>query len=75
MLFLTSGGSELQDSAFGYFVTACVVILLAITSYFMLPKMVKLTNSDNNAAFLVLLVNLVMVVFSSPGVLPVLHGE
>ena len=33
------GGSALQDSAFGYFITACVVILLAILSYFVLPQM------------------------------------
>lgn len=33
-------GSQLQDSAFGYFITACVVILLAIVSYFALPKLV-----------------------------------
>uniref|UniRef100_A0A3B5M0L5 Uncharacterized protein n=1 Tax=Xiphophorus couchianus TaxID=32473 RepID=A0A3B5M0L5_9TELE len=39
MICALASGSELQDSAFGYFVTACVVILLAITSYFMLPKM------------------------------------
>uniref|UniRef100_A0A3P8UVN9 Solute carrier family 29 member 1a n=1 Tax=Cynoglossus semilaevis TaxID=244447 RepID=A0A3P8UVN9_CYNSE len=32
-------GSELQDSAFGYFITACVVILLAIMSYLVLPRM------------------------------------
>ena len=38
---LSSAGSELQDSAFGYFITACVVILLAILSYLTLPKMVK----------------------------------
>jgi len=34
-------GSALQDSAFGYFITACVVILLAIVSYFALPKLVR----------------------------------
>ncbi|XP_032408189.1 equilibrative nucleoside transporter 1-like [Xiphophorus hellerii] len=39
MICALASGSELQDSAFGYFVTACVVILLAIMSYFMLPKM------------------------------------
>ncbi|XP_015251093.1 equilibrative nucleoside transporter 1-like [Cyprinodon tularosa] len=39
MICALASGSELQDSAFGYFITACVVILLAITSYFMLPKM------------------------------------
>ncbi|XP_008427404.1 equilibrative nucleoside transporter 1-like isoform X3 [Poecilia reticulata] len=39
MICALASGSKLQDSAFGYFITACVVILLAITSYFMLPKM------------------------------------
>uniref|UniRef100_A0A3Q2PWD5 Solute carrier family 29 member 1a n=1 Tax=Fundulus heteroclitus TaxID=8078 RepID=A0A3Q2PWD5_FUNHE len=39
MICALATGSELQDSAFGYFITACVVILLAIASYFMLPKM------------------------------------
>ncbi|KAM4730288.1 equilibrative nucleoside transporter 1-like isoform 1-T2 [Anableps anableps] len=39
MICALASGSELQDSAFGYFITACVVILLAIMSYFMLPKM------------------------------------
>uniref|UniRef100_A0A3B5RF20 Solute carrier family 29 member 1a n=1 Tax=Xiphophorus maculatus TaxID=8083 RepID=A0A3B5RF20_XIPMA len=42
MICALASGSELHDSAFGYFITACVVILLAITSYFMLPKMRKL---------------------------------
>ncbi|XP_014858653.1 PREDICTED: equilibrative nucleoside transporter 1 [Poecilia mexicana] len=39
MICALASGSKLQDSAFGYFITACVVILLAITSYFVLPKM------------------------------------
>ncbi|XP_059421703.1 equilibrative nucleoside transporter 1-like isoform X2 [Carassius carassius] len=39
MICALASGSELQDSAFGYFITACVVILLAIVSYFALPKM------------------------------------
>lgn len=39
MICALATGSELQDSAFGYFITACVVILLAIMSYFLLPKM------------------------------------
>ncbi|XP_062851928.1 equilibrative nucleoside transporter 1a isoform X1 [Trichomycterus rosablanca] len=39
MICAIASGSELQDSAFGYFITACVVILLAIVSYFALPKM------------------------------------
>lgn len=37
---MPEGGSALQDSAFGYFITACVVILLAIMSYMALPRMV-----------------------------------
>ncbi|KAJ8352982.1 hypothetical protein AAFF_G00124810, partial [Aldrovandia affinis] len=32
-------GSALTDSAFGYFITACVVILLAIASYLALPRL------------------------------------
>lgn len=39
MICALASGSKLQDSAFGYFITACVVILLAIMSYFLLPKM------------------------------------
>ncbi|CAG6016673.1 unnamed protein product [Menidia menidia] len=39
MICALATGSELQDSAFGYFITACVVILLAIMSYLTLPKM------------------------------------
>ncbi|XP_029926078.1 equilibrative nucleoside transporter 1-like [Myripristis murdjan] len=39
MICALATGSALQDSAFGYFITACVVILLAIMSYLTLPKM------------------------------------
>ncbi|XP_037535583.1 equilibrative nucleoside transporter 1 [Nematolebias whitei] len=39
MICALATGSRLQDSAFGYFITACVVIFLAIMSYFTLPKM------------------------------------
>uniref|UniRef100_A0A3Q3W7D3 Uncharacterized protein n=1 Tax=Mola mola TaxID=94237 RepID=A0A3Q3W7D3_MOLML len=39
MICALASGSALQDSAFGYFITACVVILLAIMSYFALPRM------------------------------------
>lgn len=39
MICALASGSALQDSAFGYFIIACVVILLAIFSYFVLPKM------------------------------------
>uniref|UniRef100_A0A8D3B6M4 Solute carrier family 29 member 1a n=1 Tax=Scophthalmus maximus TaxID=52904 RepID=A0A8D3B6M4_SCOMX len=36
---LASMSHTLSDSAFGYFITACVVILLAIMSYLALPRM------------------------------------
>ncbi|XP_058507777.1 equilibrative nucleoside transporter 1-like [Solea solea] len=39
MICALASGSALQDSAFGYFITACVAILLAILSYFVLPRM------------------------------------
>lgn len=39
MICALASGSELGDSAFGYFITACAVILLAIMSYFALPKL------------------------------------
>ncbi|XP_067241688.1 equilibrative nucleoside transporter 1a [Chanodichthys erythropterus] len=39
MICAIASGSELQDSAFGYFITACVVILVAIVSYLALPKL------------------------------------
>uniref|UniRef100_A0A8D3BV64 Equilibrative nucleoside transporter 1-like n=1 Tax=Scophthalmus maximus TaxID=52904 RepID=A0A8D3BV64_SCOMX len=39
MICALATGSALQDSAFGYFITACVVILLAIMSYLALPRM------------------------------------
>uniref|UniRef100_A0A8C7GZ04 Solute carrier family 29 member 1a n=1 Tax=Oncorhynchus kisutch TaxID=8019 RepID=A0A8C7GZ04_ONCKI len=34
MICALASGSALQDSAFGYFITACVVVFLAILSYF-----------------------------------------
>ncbi|XP_069464953.1 equilibrative nucleoside transporter 1 [Ambystoma mexicanum] len=34
-----SSGSSLSDSAFGYFIVACIVIILAIVSYIILPKL------------------------------------
>ncbi|KAG7999770.1 Equilibrative nucleoside transporter 1, partial [Nibea albiflora] len=40
MICAIASGSELQDAAFGYFITACVVIFLAILSYVLLPKLV-----------------------------------
>uniref|UniRef100_A0A672Z803 Solute carrier family 29 member 1b n=1 Tax=Sphaeramia orbicularis TaxID=375764 RepID=A0A672Z803_9TELE len=49
MICAIASGSELQDAAFGYFITACVVIFVSILSYIMLPKLVthldRLTNS------------------------------
>uniref|UniRef100_A0A673WMG1 Solute carrier family 29 member 1a n=1 Tax=Salmo trutta TaxID=8032 RepID=A0A673WMG1_SALTR len=39
MICALASGSALQDSAFGYFITACVVIFLAILSYLALPSM------------------------------------
>uniref|UniRef100_A0A8C2L2H7 Solute carrier family 29 member 1a n=1 Tax=Cyprinus carpio TaxID=7962 RepID=A0A8C2L2H7_CYPCA len=50
MICALASGSALQDSAFGYFITACVVILLAIVSYLALPKMrpvVSLTEEES----------------------------
>lgn len=41
VILMFPGGSAIQDSAFGYFITACVVIVLAIVSYVALPKMVR----------------------------------
>ncbi|XP_078138629.1 equilibrative nucleoside transporter 1-like [Centroberyx gerrardi] len=39
MICAIASGSEMQDAAFGYFITACVVIFLSILSYIMLPKL------------------------------------
>uniref|UniRef100_A0A3P8XI17 Solute carrier family 29 member 1a n=1 Tax=Esox lucius TaxID=8010 RepID=A0A3P8XI17_ESOLU len=39
MICALASGSAIQDSAFGYFITACVVIFLAILSYLILPRM------------------------------------
>lgn len=39
MICALASGSEIQDSAFGYFITACSVILVAMMSYVVLPKM------------------------------------
>uniref|UniRef100_A0AAY4C809 Solute carrier family 29 member 1a n=1 Tax=Denticeps clupeoides TaxID=299321 RepID=A0AAY4C809_9TELE len=41
MICALATGSALQDSAFGYFITACVVILIAIAAYLALPRMVQ----------------------------------
>ncbi|PIO29334.1 hypothetical protein AB205_0050480, partial [Aquarana catesbeiana] len=40
MICAIASGSELEDSAFGYFITACVVVLLALLSYLVLPKLI-----------------------------------
>ncbi|XP_077085943.1 equilibrative nucleoside transporter 1 [Siphateles boraxobius] len=39
MICAIASGSAIQDSAFGYFITACAVIALAIASYVALPKL------------------------------------
>ncbi|XP_071995907.1 equilibrative nucleoside transporter 1 [Engystomops pustulosus] len=39
MICALASGSALEDSAFGYFITACAVILLALLSYFALGKL------------------------------------
>ncbi|XP_071328363.1 equilibrative nucleoside transporter 1-like isoform X2 [Trachinotus anak] len=39
MICAIASGSELHDAAFGYFITACVVIFLSLLSYVLLPKL------------------------------------
>ncbi|KAJ8002237.1 hypothetical protein DPEC_G00177810 [Dallia pectoralis] len=39
MICAIASGSETNDAAFGYFITACAVIILAIMSYVALPKL------------------------------------
>ncbi|XP_028279570.1 equilibrative nucleoside transporter 1-like [Parambassis ranga] len=39
MICAIASGSELHDAAFGYFITACIVIFLSIFSYVLLPKL------------------------------------
>lgn len=39
MICAIASGSKINDSAFGYFITACAVILIAIGSYVVLPKL------------------------------------
>nr|XP_034964057.1 equilibrative nucleoside transporter 1 [Zootoca vivipara]XP_034964058.1 equilibrative nucleoside transporter 1 [Zootoca vivipara]XP_034964059.1 equilibrative nucleoside transporter 1 [Zootoca vivipara]XP_034964060.1 equilibrative nucleoside transporter 1 [Zootoca vivipara]XP_034964061.1 equilibrative nucleoside transporter 1 [Zootoca vivipara]XP_034964062.1 equilibrative nucleoside transporter 1 [Zootoca vivipara]XP_034964064.1 equilibrative nucleoside transporter 1 [Zootoca vivipara] len=39
MICAIASGSKLEDSAFGYFITACVVILMAIGAYIVLPRL------------------------------------
>lgn len=51
--FPPSGGSEIHDAAFGYFITACVVIMLSILSYVLLPKLVKRTRTSAHTHMLI----------------------
>uniref|UniRef100_A0A8C7HDG9 Solute carrier family 29 member 1a n=2 Tax=Oncorhynchus TaxID=8016 RepID=A0A8C7HDG9_ONCKI len=46
MICALASGSALQDSAFGYFITACVVIFLAILSYLIILHL-YLCNANN----------------------------
>nr|XP_048301200.1 equilibrative nucleoside transporter 1 isoform X2 [Myodes glareolus]XP_048301201.1 equilibrative nucleoside transporter 1 isoform X2 [Myodes glareolus] len=39
MICAIASGSERSESAFGYFITACVVVLLAIVCYLALPRL------------------------------------
>ncbi|XP_053316096.1 equilibrative nucleoside transporter 1 isoform X2 [Spea bombifrons] len=39
MICALASGSKLEDSAFGYFITACAVIFVALLSYLMLNKL------------------------------------
>ncbi|OBS58436.1 hypothetical protein A6R68_10472, partial [Neotoma lepida] len=39
MICAIASGSELSESAFGYFITACAVIILAIVCYLALPRL------------------------------------
>ncbi|XP_068606843.1 equilibrative nucleoside transporter 1-like [Brachionichthys hirsutus] len=39
MICAIASGADLQDAAFGYFITACLAICLAILSYILLPKL------------------------------------
>lgn len=39
MICAIASGSELSESAFGYFITACVVVILAIICYLGLPRL------------------------------------
>lgn len=39
MICAIASGSELSESAFGYFITACAVVILAILCYLALPRM------------------------------------
>ncbi|KAH0518280.1 Heat shock cognate protein HSP 90-beta [Microtus ochrogaster] len=41
MICAIASGSERSESAFGYFITACVVVLLAIICYLALPRLIS----------------------------------
>lgn len=41
MICAIATGSELSESAFGYFITACVVVVLTIICYLGLPRLVS----------------------------------
>lgn len=40
----------MHDSAFGYFITACVVISLAMASYALLPRLVRSERLEKTEA-------------------------
>lgn len=75
MKFSFTGGSDLMDCAFGYFITASIVISLAIVSYIILLNLVsiKIHNLDND---FLQTGNITSRIFLSPaGILPILPGE
>uniref|UniRef100_A0A8C7XZG5 Solute carrier family 29 member 1b n=1 Tax=Oryzias sinensis TaxID=183150 RepID=A0A8C7XZG5_9TELE len=39
MICAIASGSDIQDAAFGYFITACCVIFISVLSYIILPKL------------------------------------
>uniref|UniRef100_A0A7N6AN31 Solute carrier family 29 member 1a n=1 Tax=Anabas testudineus TaxID=64144 RepID=A0A7N6AN31_ANATE len=53
MICALASGSALQDSAFGYFITACVVILLAIMSYLTLFHRMYLSYNHSQNLYIV----------------------
>ncbi|XP_056590257.1 equilibrative nucleoside transporter 1 [Triplophysa dalaica] len=48
MICAIASGSTLKDSAFGYFITACVVIAIAMASYVALPKLAFYQHYQSN---------------------------
>ncbi|KAG7454272.1 equilibrative nucleoside transporter 1-like, partial [Solea senegalensis] len=42
MICAIASGSELHEAAFGYFITACVVVSLSLLSYVLLPRLVTI---------------------------------